>query len=228
MNMIKFIAHRGNDKHSYDENSKDAILNVLKKDYICGVEFDIRITKDKRFVIHHNSTINLSSNGTGFIKNKTLKDLKKLKFGKNNYKIDTLEEVLKDIKNINSQKIILIEIKEEFNYSKKEIIKLISILKKFKSLNIYICSFNYKLLIKLKKYLNFKVGLIISKIINNSKDIKMFDFLSVHNNIYQKYKNFKEVMVWTINTKEDLKKINNKNYIITDKAYKLIKHNNLH
>lgn len=228
MNMIKFIAHRGNDKHSYDENSKDAILNVLKKDYICGVEFDIRITKDKRFVIHHNSTINLSSNGTGFIKNKTLKDLKKLKFGKNNYKIYTLEEVLKDIKNINSQKIILIEIKEEFNYSKKEIIKLISILKKFKSLNIYICSFNYKLLIKLKKYLNFKVGLIISKIINNSKDIKMFDFLSVHNNIYQKYKNFKEVMVWTINTKEDLKKINNKNYIITDKAYKLIKHNNLH
>lgn len=226
--MIKLIAHRGNDKYSYDENSKDAILNALNKDYIYGVEFDIRITKDKKFVIHHNSTINLSSNGSGFIKNKTLKELKKLKFGKNKYKISTLDELLKAIKNINSKKIILIEIKEEFNYSKKELIKLVLILKKYKSLNIYICSFNYKLLLKLKKYLNFKMGLIISRIINSNKDVSLFDFLSIHSNIYQKYKDFKEIMVWTINTIEELKKIDNKDYIITDKAYKLAKYNNPH
>ena len=65
--MYKFIAHRGNDD-DLAENSKEAILNSLSKPYIDGVEFDIRITKDNKFVINHNATINLNSNKIGTIK----------------------------------------------------------------------------------------------------------------------------------------------------------------
>ena len=70
--MYKFISHRGNDD-DLAENSKKAILNSLSKPYIDGVEFDIRITKDNKFVINHNATINLNSNKIGTIKNMTLK-----------------------------------------------------------------------------------------------------------------------------------------------------------
>ena len=81
--MYKFIAHRGNDD-DLAENSKEAILNSLSKPYIDGVEFDIRITKDNKFVINHNATINLNSNKIGTIKNMTLKQLKKVKFKNHN------------------------------------------------------------------------------------------------------------------------------------------------
>ena len=49
---MKIIAHRGNDQ-IHKENSKEAILNSLTKDYINGVEFDIRLTKDNKFIINH-------------------------------------------------------------------------------------------------------------------------------------------------------------------------------
>ena len=138
--MYKFIAHRGNDD-DLAENSKEAILNSLSKPYIDGVEFDIRITKDNKFVINHNATINLNSNKIGTIKNMTLKQLKEVKFKNHNkvYRIATLNEVLKQIKN---DKIIIIEIKEEKNYNTYQKKKLLKLLKKYSYLNIYLTSFN--------------------------------------------------------------------------------------
>ena len=47
------IAHRANNNHEFSENSKNAIINVLSKDYIDGIEIDVRITKDKRLVLIH-------------------------------------------------------------------------------------------------------------------------------------------------------------------------------
>ena len=44
------IAHRGLDNHKYSENSFKAILTSLNEKYIDGVEFDVRITKDKKIV----------------------------------------------------------------------------------------------------------------------------------------------------------------------------------
>ena len=52
-----FIAHRGNGKHRYLENTKEAILNVLKEE-VDGVEFDIRMTKDEKFVIFKKNETN--------------------------------------------------------------------------------------------------------------------------------------------------------------------------
>lgn len=42
------ISHRGNDKENFKENTILAIKNSLSKSYIDGVEFDIRLTRDKK------------------------------------------------------------------------------------------------------------------------------------------------------------------------------------
>ena len=188
--MYKFIAHRGNDD-DLAENSKEAILNSLSKPYIDGVEFDIRITKDNKFVINHNATINLNSNKIGTIKNMTLKQLKEVKFKNHNkvYRIATLNEVLKQIKN---DKIIIIEIKEEKNYNTYQKKKLLKLLKKYSYLNIYLTSFNYDLITDLKKdYSN--CGLLVGKVLNRNKNIYVFPFkfsyyrlLSISSNFFKK------------------------------------------
>ena len=49
---MKIIAHRGND-NIHKENSLEAITNSLNSKYTDGVEFDIRFTKDYKFIVHH-------------------------------------------------------------------------------------------------------------------------------------------------------------------------------
>lgn len=191
------ISHRGNDIYGYKENTKKAIISTLKSDYTDGVEFDIRITKDNKFVINHD----LIFNGK-IIKNTNYKDLK----------LDELNNTLKKIK---SDKIIIIEIKDNL----KNINTLCKILKKYKHLNIYIHSFNYRMLKNIKlNYPNYKVGLIVSKLFNQDKNISIFDFISLNYRIYNN--TYNDIFIWTINNKKNFKKYNSKNInIITDKPY---------
>ena len=184
---MKIIAHRANDKDNLKENSKKAIINALNKNYIDGVEFDIRITKDNNFVLNHNSIYN-----NKLIKNTKLKDIKEL---------DILSDVLNDIK---SNKIILIDIKIE----DKDYISLANLLikelKKYK-LNIYLCSFNYDLCLYLKNKTKHKIGLLISGVINKNKNYDIFDFISIK---YTEYKEVnKTIFVWTINEEKVLKNL---------------------
>ena len=62
--MGKIFAHRGFSSY-YPENSLEAIKESLKYDYIDGIEIDIRMTKDEKFVLIHNSSIDQVSNGEG-------------------------------------------------------------------------------------------------------------------------------------------------------------------
>ena len=204
---MKLIAHRGKDNHKYTENTKEALLKSLTKNYIAGVECDVRITKDNVLVLNHDMTINRTTSGSGFIKNKVYKELKK-------YNITTLNNFLK---NVNSDKLIVIEIKSEDLEIESFINKLINICKKYK-LNYYFCSFRIDILKYLKeKEPTFKVGLLTRGILKNNSNVKL-DFISIWKNNYSG----KEEFVWTINNIKDLKKFYNKNiYILTDKAYKL-------
>ncbi len=195
---MKIIAHRGNDKVN-KENSKKAILNSLNKKYIDGVEFDIRLTKDNKFIINHDPFY-----GGYYIKNTNSKTLQKLG-------LNTLEEVLSKI---NENKILLIEIKEENNI-KKTAKHLYNTISKYK-LNIYICSFNYTFLKYFhEKYKNIKCGLIIGAKINKKYIVNDFEF----NSISYKYKGNipnKETFIWTVNKPEYIK--NKDENIITDNA----------
>lgn len=209
---MKIISHRGSNVSVYNKNTKEALLSALKNDFIDGIEFDVRITKDKKIVIIHDPIIDLVSNGSGIVSKMNLKKLKKYNFGTNEYpsKICTLEELLD---NINTNKIILIELKFESNKYKEFVDIVFDIIKKYK-LNIYICSFNYELLNYF--YTKYKkCGLLIGNLINTKKLYNHFNFNIVSYN----YKNIiskKETFLWTINEyKNDIDNF----YIITDTPY---------
>lgn len=205
---MKIIAHRGNDG-IHKENSLESIINSLKKKYVNGVEIDIRLTKDKKLIINHDPFYK------GYYINHT-NSIKLKKMG-----LNTLKEVLD---NINTNKVIMIEIKVEDKKIKTMFKILTNILKNY-NLNFYICSFNYEFIKYFKNHSKIKCGLIISIKINTKYLNNNFNFNSV-NYLYNKKLPHKETFRWTVNTKEELKKININENIITDntlKMYKLIK-----
>ena len=185
---MKIIAHRGNDE-IHKENSFESILNSLNKKYVAGVEFDIRLSKDDKFVINHDPFYK----GL-FIRETSSKHLKTMG-------LNTLDEVINCITN---SKIILIDVKVN-----DDIEKTSKILKRYlnKKLNYYICSFNYSFI----NYFNskYKKGLIISR---NLKYIDKFDFNLINYKYRGRYPK-KETFFWTINNVKDIKGEN----IITDR-----------
>ena len=205
---MKIIAHRGNDG-IHKENSLEALLNSLTNKNVDGIELDVRLTKDNKLIIHHDPFYN------GYYINHTT-SLKLQKLG-----LNTLDEVLK---NINSDKIIMIEVKTNEKDIKKITKTLLNNLNKY-HLNYYICSFNYKFLKYLKSKTTIKLGLIVSLKINENYLNEKFDFISI-NYLYNKKIKNKEIFKWTVNTKKELEKIKKTDNIITDnsqKIYNLIK-----
>lgn len=209
---MDIISHRGANVSKYQKNTKQSLLTAINLDFISGIEFDVRMTKDKKIVIIHDPIINLVSNGSGLVRNLKYKKLLKYNFGtkENPSKICTLEELLDNIKN---NKKILIELKEESKNYKQFVDIVYNIIKKYK-LNIYIASFNYELIKYFSKFYN-KCGLIIGNGINIDKKYNNFDY-NILSYKYRKIYNKKETFLWTINSyKDDLD-----NYsIITDNPY---------
>ena len=215
---MKIISHRGNG-NIYQSNTKEALLESLKYNYVDGIEFDVRLTKDKKIVIIHDAIIDFVSDGTGIVKYMNYKELLKYNFGNKKYysKICLLEDLLKNIK---TNKIIMIEIKDLTNNYEDIIDNIYNILKKYK-LNVYIISFNYKLLNYVKKY-NLKCGLLIMYFINNDKLYNNLDFNIVIYDYRNRVDKSKETFIFG-KIKGNIEKFN----IITDKPYLFNKFSNI-
>lgn len=96
--MIINYAHRGASGY-YPENTMLAFEKAI--DLGCdGIETDVQMTSDGELVLIHDELVNRTTNGTGFVKDYTLKELKKLNAGKwfnSKYKhvrIPTAEELI--------------------------------------------------------------------------------------------------------------------------------------
>lgn len=94
-NLI-YIGHRGTRTNS-DENTIDSFEKALEfgANYI---EFDIRKTKDEKVVLLHDSTLDRTTNGSGFVKNFEYKELLEFRTKNRNFKIPLLSETLKILK----------------------------------------------------------------------------------------------------------------------------------
>ena len=109
------IGHRGLPSKAPENTLDSAVLAY--KNGATVIEDDIYLTKDNKIVILHDGTLSRTTNGTGFIEDYTLEELKKLDANKqfiNTYpkeEIPTLEEYLKKFKGKNV--IHFIEIKSE-------------------------------------------------------------------------------------------------------------------
>ena len=207
---MKIISHRGNGNY-YKGNTKEALLKALEYDYIDGIEFDVRMTKDKKIVIIHDPIIDFVSDGTGIVKYMDYNELLKYNFGNNEHysKICLLDELLNSI---NNNKIIMIEIKGILDDYKDVVDSVYNIIKKYK-LNIYIISFNYELLLYLKKY-KIKCGLLTMYFINNNRLYNNFDFNIVIYDYRYRVNSNKETFLFGI-LGNDIDKFN----ILTDKPY---------
>ncbi len=190
---MKLIAHRGLWNKDVKDNSYEALKNGLESNKYIGIECDIRTTLDNKFIIYHNSLYN------GFlVRNTYFKDLKN---------ISLLEDLLK----IETDKIILLEIKER-DINKKKLLKLLN---KYKR-NFYIMSFHNNVILELRDLnSNYKYG-VLNYILNSKSDYDL-DFICLLDGITtdKLIKNFTkrgiEVIIYgTIKLKKDVK------YIIDD------------
>jgi glycerophosphoryl diester phosphodiesterase len=92
----KVWAHRGASGYAPENTLPAFELAVSQK--ADGVELDVQLTKDNKMVVFHDETLERVTNGTGFIKDYTLEEIKKLncknKFSSvENIKVPTLDEV---------------------------------------------------------------------------------------------------------------------------------------
>lgn len=200
---MKYIIHRGITSKNIKENSYMAIKKALKDKESIGVEFDIRLTKDHKIVLSHNSIANLN-----VIEETTYNDLIK-----NNY-LTTLDKIL----DIDTNKIFLIDIKTNNNYKVFGDI-LMNTLNKYNK-NIYLASFDKNIIKYIKS--KYKKGIITLLYRRNNYNFIITNYKLISNNKIKKIKD-KEIFLWTIHNNNELKEIKNKfsnigaYYIIKDK-----------
>jgi len=102
--MTKVYGHRGS-KGTYPENSMLGFKKAIEAGVV-GMEIDIHLTKDHEVVVFHDSTLDRTSTGSGYIKDHNLAEIRTLKIGPkfkdfekyeaswDDEKIPTLAEVL--------------------------------------------------------------------------------------------------------------------------------------
>lgn len=108
------VAHRGLSSLA-PQNSLPAVELSVEYGYD-GCEFDIHTTKDGKWVVIHDDTVDAMTDGTGKVAEFTLEEIRQLKLdsgnGIENYdelKIPTLEEVLEILKDSNTKPVIEIK-----------------------------------------------------------------------------------------------------------------------
>lgn len=96
-NYVFVAMHRG-DWRNFPENSKGAILSSIRLGADI-VELDVHMTKDGRFVLNHDESLDRTTTGKGLVRDHTLAEIKTLKMLDRNgrptgYDVLTLEEAL--------------------------------------------------------------------------------------------------------------------------------------
>ncbi len=195
---MKLIAHRGIWNDLVKKNSYEAIKNGLLSDKYIGIECDVRCTLDNKFIIYHNALYK-----GNLVKN--------IKYDSIKNDVCTLEDILK----INTNKIILLELKD-FDMNLDNFLKVIN---KYKR-NIYIMSFSTKIIEDLRRITNkHKVG-VLNYVLNSDSNYN-FDFICLldiiaSNVVCEKFKkrNIDVIIYGTINPSRNL------TYIIDDNDIK--------
>lgn len=208
------IAHRG--KHDvYWENTYNAFLEASKRNFY-GIETDIHLTKDGRWITHHNETI-ISGGKEYSILDLTFDEITKMHL--DNYQNDDhayvcpFEDYLKICKE--SGKRPIIEIKN--NPTKEEIKEMLDIVESIIGINnsTFICFYPWPLA-KINRIMKRKVH--IQQLIEKHEELKIWDFhkrfdLDIHYDhinkaTVQKWHRHKiKINIWTVDDRTTLDKM---------------------
>ena len=197
------IGHRG--ARAYEpENTLRSFRKALEIG-ANAVELDVRKTRDDQLVVIHDADVKRTTNGTGLVADLTLKQIKELSTEKGE-KIPTLEETLDFLDN---KARILIELKEESLEEKV----LAAVQSRKLEKNVIITSFLEDALRKIRELdKNVETGLIYAKHKNPLKaalDLKAQYLVAFYKfthtaNVQKAHENGLKIIVWTINTREEV------------------------
>lgn len=240
MNNTKVWAHRGASGYA-PENTLEAFKLAVDME-ADGIELDVQLSKDGELVVIHDEEIDRTSNGKGFVKDYTLKELKKFNFNNSNSnydnaKIPTLREVFELLKS--TEMIINVELKTGVFFYEGIEEKVLSLAKEMKMEDrIIYSSFNHYSVKKIKELdKNAKIGLLYCDgwidVVGYAKRLEAYALHPwscnlKYDNIIEKCKEEDiKLHVWTVNDEKEMKYLydNNIEAIITnypDKAKRII------
>lgn len=201
------FGHRG--ASGYEPENTGSSFNQAFKLGADGVEFDIQLSLDNIPVVMHDETLERTTNGKGYVKEKTLAQLKELDAG-NGEKIPTVEEALGLI---NGKTLVNLELKA--GRTALPIAKIIKYYVRYKGweyADFIVSSFNHAELKLFHKTLpSVKVGVLInanlSSCFKTAEEIKAFSInipLKLVNgkNINKIHERSFKVFVFTVNSKK--------------------------
>lgn len=157
-NTTNFCAHRGNNAE-FPENSALALKSVTRHRFI---EFDVNITKDGKWVVMHDDTVDRTTNGTGRVDSFTFDQIRALRIdtGTNlnlmsdsEKVVPSMDEAIQYCKEAGS--VPFIEIKSN-NFTDSHLQEFLTLLKKNKVLNggCVVISFDKTILERLRNMTN--------------------------------------------------------------------------
>ncbi|MDI6592090.1 MAG: glycerophosphodiester phosphodiesterase family protein [Patescibacteria group bacterium] len=206
--MIKVLGHRGC-AGLEPENTIRAFKRALDLG-VDLIEFDVRMTKDKKLVVIHDEKLDRTTNGKGFVRDFAFEEIKKLDAGKGE-KIPSFEETLNLLKS--EKPIIVIEIKEPQITE-----KILKIIKKENLENkVLIVSFWHNILNKIKEIEpEIKTGAILAgrpmNLVSTAKAAKSKLLCLRHEFIDEElvkncHRKGIEINAWTVNELKDIERM---------------------
>ena len=162
---MQYIAHRGLWEDIKDSNKLSSLKKALDNPSFIGIETDVRVTKDQKYILYHDS----------LFKGQLIKNINYSEMQEENVAL------LKDLLEIKTNKIILLEIKD-FNM---DIDKFLKFLNSFNQ-NIYLMSFSTGVIEKIKnKTDKYKLG-VLNYVLNTPKEYTL-DFICLLNDVLTDY-----------------------------------------
>lgn len=158
---MKLIARRGITSKNVLSNTKDAVILALNNPNIAGITVDLRLTKDGEVVLLTEENINAATNGSGYVKNFTLDQLRRFNVGTrvHRQKIAELSEILKIFHTDHTNKILVLNLMNESLRNPEFVKKVSEIVNQYPNLNIWITSSSKEIVLLLKDFvLHNKIG----------------------------------------------------------------------
>lgn len=218
MKYTEIFAHRG--ACGYEpENTLEAFALAMEQG-ADGIELDVQLSKDGQMVVIHDESIDRVCDGTGWVKDYTLEELKKFQVSSPEGKkgrIPTLREVLELVKP--SRMKVNIELKTGiFWYPNLEQMAVEEVKYQGMEERIIYSSFNHYSMQKLKEYApDAETAYLYSDVILNIGDYaKKTGIKGLHPALYHVamadfLREYKEsglkIRVWTVNEREHIEKL---------------------
>ena len=208
--FLKGVAHRGYHNEQYTENGFGAFKNAIDNNF--AFELDVHLTKDEKLIVSHDSSLKRTTGKEGIIEELALEEIKYNYHLLDGSEVPTLEEVFEFTK---ESVPIVVELKPYAKTKNYKVLafKVMDALKEIKDKrNIILISFYPQCL------LPFKGSGIIRCLLVDQKNSWSFALRHFFEGVdlqwqllkeekYQKVKQNKLVMCWTIENKKDYNEI---------------------